>query len=886
MLKIPKGLKKKKKGKKSKRKGEEELFTEAELEKYRREHQAQPQQQEAAPLDSDQEQTEKPKTSNNDEWSKFNALTTGVDSILKKTQGDLDRIKSTSFFQRVPAGPKSVDRCGKDVPLQRDAQKDGQRWIGFEEKKENGQQQQRPQQETAKAEAVSPAPAPVEFVLSESESEEDDFDDIFDTSYVEAVEKGEVKLAYIPDSPEEDLDDGPDPFDTSYADKVIRGPEVSKKGKKLVNIGVAVEVLTGRLDSVNTSPAAIKKAKRRIPQDLLFETSFSEDIPDATVEESIKSTSLLDDDTGIFEDVPVDLSISLHTQYIKKTTFEPDTDAGNKDILNAFDTIHKSDDEDDEFAKLASESLSKPTVAEVPKVSFAPTETICEESSWAAFEESKAKPSRPPPPRPTAGPNQFKTNFDASPASVGSDDEGPDPFDTTFAENILPGKAELKNLEEELLNSDNTVIPKSDSDFDFNPREGEPVYPNNRRKSTVHISITDPTGIRESVSSYENADVGHFDTLKHAHRDLLGGSSTDLSQLADSPIAPSASTESELLEYSDPFDTSIVNFITAPGKTELKFIENELLGETDITQSSGSLSDPDFDPRAEEIIQNSYTDCPRKASRPENLLVNKTVLFKIPAEGADSLDIERDNKKKPVTPYYAREASVTDEEVDTLEDTFDETCGPSAGSYSKPSQSILKKGQETAHLTRSTSDQDLNTEEDDFIENKSFSQLRRHSDFPVNFSKTIDFANLGRKGQKKDFLAITEEEAVDTKVLTPYLEDRGSIDLESDPFDTSVVSFLPGKTELKVLESELLSQEFDTDFDPRLGEQVSREVDLLAPSDDAFQVKALTPDIPDPVTGFLIGTEDDDIDPFDTTIAENLVPGKTELKLLESELMN
>lgn len=93
MHKITKGLKKKKKTKKHKK--EDELFDAAELEKYRREHQQ----------DCERGQQEEPDeqgagSAENEEWQRFKALTAGVDNILKRTQGDLDRIKSSSYFQR------------------------------------------------------------------------------------------------------------------------------------------------------------------------------------------------------------------------------------------------------------------------------------------------------------------------------------------------------------------------------------------------------------------------------------------------------------------------------------------------------------------------------------------------------------------------------------------------------------------------------------------------------------------------------------------------------------------------------------------------------------------------------------------------------------------
>lgn len=93
MHKITKGLKKKKKTKKHKK--EDDLFDVAELEKYRREHQ-----QDCECSQQEESEAQGAGCADNEEWQRFKALTAGVDSILKRTQGDLDRIKSTSYFQR------------------------------------------------------------------------------------------------------------------------------------------------------------------------------------------------------------------------------------------------------------------------------------------------------------------------------------------------------------------------------------------------------------------------------------------------------------------------------------------------------------------------------------------------------------------------------------------------------------------------------------------------------------------------------------------------------------------------------------------------------------------------------------------------------------------
>lgn len=297
MLKLPKGLKKKKKGKKSKK--DQELFTEEELEQYRREHQAQASSalNSAAPSDSEDHPGEK--SENDEEWSKFAALTTGIDSVLKKTQVDLDRIKESSFFQKVPT---KVELEAKEKE---------------ERLKERQQQQEEHEQQKAAEELIN---AVVE--LSESEPNSEAEEDIFDTDYIDAIASGELPIAFVPESPVLESFEGPDPFDTSYAEKIIKGPEVSKRGKKIVNIGAAVEVLTGRVENVS-SRASIRRP-RRGPANLLLE-SFDEGLPDGeeakpVVQETNQQPllTLLDDSTELSGDVPIDLSVSLHLAFQKE----------------------------------------------------------------------------------------------------------------------------------------------------------------------------------------------------------------------------------------------------------------------------------------------------------------------------------------------------------------------------------------------------------------------------------------------------------------------------------------------------------------------------------------------------------------------------------------
>lgn len=756
MLKLPKGLKKKKKGKKSKRKGEEELFTEEELEKYRREHQQQC-------TDSGEGTTKE-----NEEWSKFKDLTTGIDTVLKKTQGDLDRIKSTSFFQRIP--PKQAEPEKKESPP-------------------------RPVVEVTEADFPQLIQAQTEadedrseYGVTDDESEEEEQDDIFDTSYVEAVERGEVKLGYVPDSPEEFQDD--DIFDTSHVDALIKGQEVkTSKGKKSLDIGIAVGVLTGRIDNVTVTS---KRSKRVIPGDLLLDATDTNDerpTETITVDEPIEK-SILDLDADIPITTPIDLSVSLHTSLIQQTKGDTEK-ALVKDFFSADQP--PTDEEFDEFTLLAAKSLE--VNSEVTKLGE--TEIKAEpvlQESWSAFEADK---------------NEFvfaesiiEDQIDVLDPYLDQDD----PFDTSFADAVIPVNQFQAKKE--------AVILEDDDDFD--PRSEEVrVKLNNRRKSSVRIHLTDPSGIRESITSDDIIDKED----NHSVRDLLGGSTTDLTQLGDSPLDPVDINNCEI----DPFDTTIVDSIVAPGKVELKLLEQEL-----ITSNSSTIyrvpSDPDFDPRADEPKK-----AERRASRPENLTVSKSVVFNVDSDETLGVDTKV-KSNKPVTPYYTRELSITED----------------ASEEAEAADSVPDS------LTRTRSDEDL-------APKVNYQNKRRHSEY----SRTSDI-------KASDLLHGAQVE-VKAKVLTPSEPLQPATII--DPFDTSFASnIVPCKTELKLLAKEFSCEETDSSQD--------NKHDLLDPSDDIFQAKALTPE---PSSSKLIDTN---FDPFDTSFAGDLNPGKTEIKLLESEFLN
>ncbi|GFG35784.1 hypothetical protein Cfor_03953 [Coptotermes formosanus] len=1041
MHKITKGLKKKKKTKKHKK--EEDLFDVAELEKYRREHKQ----------DCERGQQEEPDeqgagSADNEEWQRFKALTAGVDNILKRTQGDLNRIKSTSYFQRKPPGPSvpatSGGKPGDSAPAPAPTpavskKKKSTRWVGFEEGS-SGIDDQAPEEseeelnntdETAasvsvdehiEAETTAATTAEEE---EEEEEEEDEVDDIFDTSYVDAV-----KLAYIPDSPTQE-DEGFDPFDTSIAEKVIKEEEAQAKNKKkLVSLGCAVEVLTGRLETTPTVAGRKRRVVPRRPQDvdLLLDDNVSQEaeegqgnaqnLLDGSTEPNLSDEapgpcrSLLDDDTEVSLPV-VHLEDSLLGPTVpatkeKEENQENSTEEGAdfKNLVAEFDVISggetdatpstvvevpnlvaEDDDLEDEFAALAAESVSKKpadsqeeqevdekdpfdtTAAAVilgeqpgsldietdfnpitlsflpqkigPPFPISPDVDIVlasepqKKGQWAAFEEEEedgdksilAPPSCPAPSQSVAPltDEEFTENAILALAEE-LDITQLDPFDTSFAENILPGKAELKLIENEILGSSDLdinearILSRSDSDFDFNPREDE-----ERILSTVSIQITDPTG-REK----EDDETG-LRSLTLGHRDLLGGSTTDLSKLTHEPIQPAE--QEEIPEtYTDPFDTSVVEVLAAPGKAELKFLEKELLGEAEGSLKR-SLSDQNFNPRAEEpeVLKKEEAEIDVPDLLNVESGVTKVVAFDIPTPSArpDLLIVgseEGARISKPLTPYYVKvqptEVCATQngdvEDADPFDTSFVDKLAPGKAELKIIESELVG---EPAGLKHSLSDQNFNPRSEDVAASivtteVTSNQGRRFSDFAGDQRKappctlairgvTVtpvtleDIPAALTPASKPDLLVVEENAPVTAKPLTPAVE---SILEYADPFDTSIANnLLPGRAELKVLESELVSSikrsYTDPDFNPRADDQVAdlqaepepepvtEKPDLLnLPSEAVPETKTLTP-LVENSENQIGGNIVDDIDPFDTSIASDLLPGRAELRLIESELI-
>lgn len=517
--------------------------------------------------------------------------------------------------------------------------------------------------------------------------------------------------------------------------------------------------------------------------------------------------TLLDDDEIPIPDEPIDLSKTLHPI---TTPVVEETKSVQSNLVAEFDVIKSSapieDEDDEEFAALAAESLSKPAkvITDLPVVPQPQTSV----ENWNAFEGTEP--------------------------AVEEEEEEVDPFDTTFADNLLPGKAELKIIENEVLNED----------LDFNPRAEDKL-------ATLLKTVP-----KDKLTT---------NTLEPAHKDLLGGSNTDLSQLGNDPLKPSLNDD--YIEYRDPFDTSIVETAKQPGQTELKFLERELLG--DIRVERTSVSDDEFDPRGGEPRE-------RSVSRPEVLNVGKTVSFDIPSPTQTDLEHK---VVKPLTPFYVRKNSVPEQVLspEELEDPFD-TSFVSKLAPGKAELKLIENELFDPNVERnlSISDQDFDPRDEKKVAIAKVQQTIEGIHDPTVVQEP-------KKEEPVDLLAVDND--IHAKVLTPAAETNNFEEISYvDPFDTSIASnILPGKTELKLLESELISAGPATvsspDFNPRdIPVPQQPKVDLLAHSSDILAQKPLSP--------VSFDLDADDFDPFDTSIASNIQPGKTELKLIENELIN
>lgn len=440
---------------------------------------------------------------------------------------------------------------------------------------------------------------------------------MFDTTIADAIASGEIKLAYIPESPTENpLDE--DPFDTKlYVEVFKKIEEEERKEKRKVNLGLAVNVLTGTCVSVSKEGqekstkylVGVPKTKGRPrPQAVNLLGSFDENSQVQSISEtdnkeaasSERAKDIFDIDASVkLSDQEIELLPSKLVLIKKDASIDKQASKNLKDIISEFETLETNEDvavqntvlndfDDSEFDELAFEHLQKGIDNDNVKVksddpfdtSFVDDNLDKEDATHSNINKYSDVES--------CSLNQPVENFTESeelkPVSQEDvfDTSAEDVFDTSAVHITIPCAAHLKLLEEEFLKekpvNDPVNVPSYiliqekvgrsfsiESDFDFNPREDE------------------PTPIPSEADRIE--ETHPFDTA-----DEIG--------ISNKPLTPAAD-EKEI----DPFDTGFVSVVVhLPGKSELRQLEKELVS------PEIQAADVGFSERQELNIQDTNND--------------------------------------------------------------------------------------------------------------------------------------------------------------------------------------------------------------------------------------------------------------------------------------
>ena len=994
MHKIKKGIKKKIKGKKGKH-DDDEIFTEEELEQYKREKaeearklaEEQQQNHQEHPLDEsaeaeayyennehhtvDKSNSGSPPVSSNSDWKSFLATT---DTVLKKTSDNLEHIKESSYFQAKKEESHDIFSLNRDVLVEPLSQKNSrcvspvqpapaQNWVdldkGFDDESEGEEGDQN------KEEIVKPeSPSKKKFVelkpiedLPELSAE--DYADVFDTAYVDNVESGDLKLI-IPDSPVDEYLNEPDPFDTSAADRVlhVEEPEVEKEEEKpvttaqnakdanvpkkrkiqLVSLGNAVDVLTGKTVQEKPKPKTdeadeinllgdFSDTKKDTTSDSAEENVVEDKSDDEVAKDhSLKTEEVEEPEENLDEEKETDdkvqqseidnllftvdenldnlpqLGIPDLTKAPSNTESdkEDDIDILNigvedntkknkesvdlKDIVSEFDIIDtvESNDEtlivepkedqildefDAEFASLAHESVAKAKDKEIEEIGLEADEddpfdtshinvqnenldtNVIENGAKATesecidpFDTSVADHVIPTDnfesivnevdPSTTLEPSTTKNSLVHS--------ESFDPFDTSAADAF--GITELKALESELLTEEEKLqasgLKSSDSDFDFNPREDEEKPCLLTTEAEIKDeNVLQPQGpVEDDIDPFDTsiADKIQIQTLEE---ELLTKSIENTDITSSDIILPQ---EPEIEEEIDPFDTSIAD------KIQIQSLEEELINKTN------NNCDTLFG--AEEK--------PKRSTKPPRPVSPACLLATSPTT---------DDINPTLQPQ-----TFTDTDANDI-DPFDTSV---ADAYGKTELKVL--------------------------ESELIGDIVR----PNNFAEAVDESNIKEPVQKEQLtidlkpprppspaclLGATPVDENPTLVPVSNLSEQDAPEDDFDPFDTSIAAQF-GKTELHVLESELLAspaKSDNEDFNPRgtavaineldQEQNISKPAEIIECLLSSIADEAIT-SIPLAPAESSDAAAEEDFDPFDTSIADKF--GNTELKHLEDVLLD
>ena len=426
------------------------------------------------------------------------------------------------------------------------------------------------------------------------------------------------------------------------------------------------------------------------------------------------------------------------------------------------------------------------------------------------------------------------------------EDDEIDPFDTSIADAY--GRTELKVLEEELL-ANSSSLPENKA-----PLKTISVEPTPSPK----LEVKQPPQRPPSPAC------------------LLAATPVD----ENPTLVPQPKTSDNTCEEEDfdPFDTSIAHQF---GKVELHVLESELL-----RPESQASTFSDFDPRAETPVGNNIENLTEpEPSKPDPILISDTTDIDVPT--IEPTPIDQSKEGEEIDPF---DTSIADKlgsiELKNLESEF------LANSEVPPAVEETKKERDTLSLNPAVSENQGHILSDNCLlattptdSSKTLQPLKSVEEAAI-VGETEDFdpfdtsiANQFGKTEIKEL----EQELLTSSVsplqpVYPLELKQTDISEDIDPFDTSIAE------KCRITSSTSITTSLsDDDFDPRQEEQKTNIVDLLDSTESTNLPNSSEVVLQPQLSQGAVDIEE--IDPFDTSIAAGIGLGKTELKILESELL-
>ena len=782
-------------------------------------------------------------------------LTSGVDSLIQTKKDDLAELKKESYYQQKKTGVQLEEEEKEEEKKGKKKKKDKKKkkWVDLDTAEFSDQDGIVTGDEDNESTSASEGPDIVDDVDKAEDKEDKEEDkkdsekedsiglveipddpidweadeDIFNTAAAEVILSGDIKLAIIPDDPV--YDDDEDPFSTKIADEIAKFDREKKRKEasklKFTGLSSVADVLSGKKDKVDKDLVEVTtKSKRRRANRINL---IAEEQSDVTKQEDISTIvkkdpadeqcdflTTAENGLGV---VPVGDLLSATPSPLPTTPSDPTTTQKTKSKDKTSSNILDLHDFEELETKNASEQLTSNVAILAGEFTKAAEEEVDEFD--AAFDA-------------LAQDSFTKYKLD----ELEKEWEDEDVFDTTNADKILNlvSLANKVEVEEEPLETWDDKDPFDTSAYD------------------------DITGDLE-------ADLG-FECLAkrdpEEERPIINISAAEIDPFLD------------LSKGSDAFGG-------IPGITVAKVPDEgwaAFKSDKKPTRPPPPKPAPPRPPRPPLRESNSLNPSEKssvsvvvKAPSTEsikswNCAVADKLITKSKLEALENSILSEDEEDEEDDPFDTsnfRDVGEFEETKEEVEDPFDTSAF--GGEETKEEvedpfdTSAFRDFEEEEEVPDFEEAQKLLKEQEKIKENKPEAQVDLLSDIEID--KDLDTTLVPVAKNVDPF---------DTDFASDILPNKG------DPFDTSFVKGGPGKAEIRALEDEFLEKE---NFDPRTAEGTSIPRKPLAPGIAGRQrpsaalsgLSELEIKAP-PIEKKKVESEEEIVDPFDTTIVNKVVP--------------